>query len=58
MKKIELIEMLQNDNRPMDVEVEVYLDCINNDTGIWARITGLTYDKKLKSLHFTGEYEE
>lgn len=50
--------MLQNDNRPMDAEVEVYLDCMNNDTGIWARITGLTYDKKLKSLHFTGEYEE
>lgn len=58
MKKMELIEILQNDKRPMDAEVEVYLECINNDTEIWGRITGVTYDERLKSLHFTGEYEE
>ncbi|MFJ8528287.1 hypothetical protein [Bacillus sp. NPDC094106] len=58
MTKTELIEMLQHDNRPMDAEVEVYLECINNDTDIWGKITGLKYDKRLKSLHLTGEYEE
>lgn len=58
MKKAELIKLLQEDNRPMDAEVEIYLECMNNDEGMWGKVTGLKYDKKMKSLHLIGEYEQ
>ena len=58
MTKGELIKLLQEDKQPMDTEVEIYLECTNDDKGILAKVTDLTYEKKFKSLHLMGEYEE
>ena len=58
LTKEQIIKMLQEDNKPMDTEVEIYLECTNNDSGIWGKITDLSYDKKSKLLYFNGEYEE
>lgn len=58
MKKGELLKLLQEDTQPMDAEIEIYMECTNNDEGFWGAVTGLKYDKHTKSLHLTGEYEE
>jgi len=58
MTKGELIKLLQEDKQPMDTEVEIYLECTNDDKGILGKITDLTYEKKFKALHLMGEYEE
>ena len=58
MKKDELIKLLQEDKQPMEAEIQIYMECTNNDEGFWGEVTGLKYDKRTKSLYLTGEYEE
>ena len=56
MTKGEILKILQEDKSPMNTEMEIYLECTNNDTGIWGRITGLSYFNN--KLGFDGDYEE
>lgn len=58
MTKGDLIKMLQEDNSPLDIPINIYLECTNNDTGIYGEIEKLTYDKRFKKLNIIGEYEE
>jgi len=58
MTRGELIEILQSDNHPLDTPVNIYLECTNNDAGIYGNITGLFYDKRFKNLTLDGNYEQ
>ena len=49
--------MLQEDKTPMDTEVGIYLECMNNDCGIVGKITGVSFSKNF-GLKIEGEYEE
>lgn len=58
MTKKELIKLLQNDKSPDNIQVNIYLECINNDTGIFAKLVGTNYDKRFKELTINGTYQE
>lgn len=58
MTKGELIKMLQDDPKPLDTPIEVYLECTNNDKGVLGTITGLDYAKDFQALHLEGTYAE
>jgi len=58
MTKEELIDMLQKDNSSLDTPIIIYLECANNDTGIYGKIEELAYNKKHKELSIIGTYEE
>jgi len=58
MTKGELIDILQKDNSSLDTPVVIYLECTNNDTGIYGKIEELTYNNKYQELHIIGTYEE
>ena len=57
--KRELIRLLQEDYSPMDTPINIYLECTNQDTGIWTeKINSIRYSQKDKCLILEGEYEE
>lgn len=58
MTKGELIKMLQDNQKPLDTPIEIYLACTNDDKGIVGTITGLDYAKNFQALHLEGTYEE
>jgi len=58
MTKGELINILQKDNSSLDTPIIIYLECTNNDAGIYGKIEELTYNKRHKELHIIGTYEE
>lgn len=59
MTKGELIQLLQEDVSPLDTEVDIYLDCTNNDAGISGKLNDfIRYDEKFKTLSLYGDYEE
>lgn len=58
LTKRQLIQMLEEDKRPMDSEVAIYLECTNDDKGILGTITNVEYSKTFNNLMVYGEYEE
>lgn len=58
MTKEQLIKMLQEDKQPMDTEISIYLDCINNDISIVGSVNRIEWNENFKSLMILGEYEE
>jgi hypothetical protein len=58
MTKGKLLRMLQEDKKPMDTEVQIYLQCTNDDKGILGNVTDVEWSKTFKSLILNGEYEE
>jgi len=58
MTKNELIKLLQNDNSPDDIVVNITLECTNNDECIVGKIIGITFEKRFKELTLNGTYEE
>lgn len=57
MTKGELIEMLKSDDKPMNTEIEVYLECLNDDAGQYGELDDMKFDKHTKKLTLTGTYE-
>lgn len=58
MTKGDLLKMLQEDNSPLDTPIRIYLECTNNDAGIYGEVVELTYDKRWNQLDINGTYEE
>lgn len=58
MKKAQLIKLLQEDSTPDHADMSLYLECTNDDKGVWGNVTDLKWDKQSKTLMLIGEYEE
>lgn len=58
LTKAELIKALQEDKSPMDTPISIYLECTNDDQGIYATsVDSAAYDKRDKEFLILGTYE-